>query len=255
MQFDIELIQHEYFCKCIFLKIIAISKWSGYVLFEFNPLVMVHSLSIQYLSRASNVKTSPLTTSMAKNFISLTLWPFEEKCWYSLGFSNSSSCTNLLCWPGPLSPSDILLFSLHIEACDCISDIQNFLHIELLNIMYCLTSSEYLNWYRYNHEANGVKWDSGLTYKAYEATNAMCARGFDHHPGTEAEYGSLWAHSNRCEDVSGGALVTALQNWYSECPLYTGESSWQSSGHFTQMVWRKSTKYGMWAQSCSSPDG
>ena len=99
MQFDIELIQHEYFCKCNFLKIIAISKWSGYVLFEFNPLVMVHSLSIQYLSRASNVKTSPLTTSMAKNFISLTLWPFEEKCWYSLGFSNSSSCTNLLCWP------------------------------------------------------------------------------------------------------------------------------------------------------------
>ena len=32
MQFDIELIQHEYFCKCNFLKIIAISKWSGYVL-------------------------------------------------------------------------------------------------------------------------------------------------------------------------------------------------------------------------------
>merc|ERR1719211_565680 len=114
--------------------------------------------------------------------------------------------------------------------------------------------TKYLNWYRYNHEANGVKWDSGLTYKAYEATNAMCARGFDHHPGTEAEYGSLWAHSNRCEDVSGGALVTALQSWYSECPLYTGESSWQISGHFTQMVWRKSTKYGMWAQSCSSPD-
>ena len=56
MQFDIELIQHEYFCKCNFLKIIAISKWSGYVLFEFNPLVMVHSLSIQCLSRASNVK-------------------------------------------------------------------------------------------------------------------------------------------------------------------------------------------------------
>ena len=161
----------------------------------------------------------------------------------------------LISCAGPLSPSDILLFSLHIEACDCISDIQNFLHIELLNIMYCLTSSEYLNWYRYNHEANGVKWDSGLTYKAYEATNAMCARGFDHHPGTEAEYGSLWAHSNRCEDVSGGALVTALQSWYSECPLYTGESSWQISGHFTQMVWRKSTKYGMWAQSCSSPDG
>ena len=35
----------------IFLKIIAISKWSGYVLFEFNPLVMGHSLSIQYLSK------------------------------------------------------------------------------------------------------------------------------------------------------------------------------------------------------------
>ena len=43
MQFDIELIQHEYFCKCNFLKNIAISKWSGYVLFEFNPLVMVHT--------------------------------------------------------------------------------------------------------------------------------------------------------------------------------------------------------------------
>ena len=93
-----------------FLKMIALSKWSGYVLFLFNPLVMVHSLSIQYLSRASNVKTSPLTTSMAKNFISLILWPFEEKCWYNLGFSNiSSSCTDLLCWP-PLTIKHPLVF-------------------------------------------------------------------------------------------------------------------------------------------------
>ena len=85
-------------------------KWFGYVLFMFNPLVMVHSLSIQYLSRASNVKTSPLTTSMAKNFISLILWPFEEKCWYNLGFSNiSSSCTDLLCWP-PLTIKHPLVF-------------------------------------------------------------------------------------------------------------------------------------------------
>ena len=104
----------------IFLKIIAIGKWSGYVLFEFNPLVMVHSLSIQYLSRASNVKTSPLTTSMAKNFISLThLKRNAGTVWASpIVHPLLISCA------GPLSPSDILLFSLHIEACDCISDIQ-----------------------------------------------------------------------------------------------------------------------------------
>jgi len=134
-----------------------------------------------------------------------------------------------------------------------------FLLLTLALVPNCLAGEEkdvttYLNWYRRAHGAYQVQHDAGLEYAAYEATNAVCTYGFDHHRGTEAEYSSLWADSNDCGTNTDprGSQVAALKSWYAECPKYPGYYT-DGSGHFSHMVWKSSNKYGMWAQTCSIP--
>ena len=94
----------------------------------------------------------------------------------------------------------------------------------------------------------------GLEYKAYQATNAVCDGGYlEHFKGTEAESSSLWLSSAPCDSDQEKSEIEALKTWYSECPDYYGQGFTQSTGHFTQMVWKSCKTYGIWAQTCDRP--
>jgi hypothetical protein len=51
--------------------------------------------------------------------------------------------------------------------------------------------------------------------------------------------------------------LDATKSWYSEIKYYTpqiiNESNWSKTGHYTQMVWRNTTKVGIASVIC--PDG
>merc|ERR1719228_331216 len=111
-----------------------------------------------------------------------------------------------------------------------------------------------LGWYRTAHGGGRIESDAGLVYKAYDATNAICQYGFDHHKGTEAEIGSITYEFGSCDPVEN--QKKALKKFYGECPNYNyqdGGGNFGDYGHFSQVVWKSSTKYGMWAQQCDIP--
>jgi hypothetical protein len=111
--------------------------------------------------------------------------------------------------------------------------------------------STFLNWYRNAHGAGQLT--NTLDRKAYEATQAVCKYGWDHHVGTEAEQASLFASTAACNSDQEASEIEALQEWYSECPDYYGQGFSQSTGHFTHMVWKSCKTYGIWAQTCDVP--
>lgn len=113
--------------------------------------------------------------------------------------------------------------------------------------------TDHLNWYRIKHDAPQFQ-SRSLDYAAYEGTTAICNRGFAHHPGTEAEQGSIYYETGPCDSDYEAAQIKALKNWYSECPDYYGQGWDTNTGHFTQMVWKGAKTYGLWAQTCNIPN-
>ena len=92
--------------KYIFLKVLQLAE--GYVLLELRPFLMVCSLSIQNVSRAARMKSSPNTCSIARNLMSPAQCPFIWKCLY-IFWDVSPLITALRCWP-PLAIKDCVVF-------------------------------------------------------------------------------------------------------------------------------------------------
>jgi len=115
--------------------------------------------------------------------------------------------------------------------------------------------TQHLGWFRIAHGGQTIPSDETLVFKAFEATNAVCKSGLGHHAGTEAEHAALNIHSfNSCVSQRDANLATIKRFYREECPLYRGSvNSNDDNGHFTQIVWQDSTKYGMWAQTCKVP--
>ena len=119
--------------------------------------------------------------------------------------------------------------------------------------------TQHLGWFRLAHGGKTIPSDDQLVAKAKKATQEICQRGFAHHPKTESYDAALnWVSFSPCPDGSNGknTLIETLKKFYRECPDYRGaEFHTNDNGHFTIIVWKGSTKYGMWSQTCDMKNG
>ncbi|XP_020917049.1 Golgi-associated plant pathogenesis-related protein 1 [Exaiptasia diaphana] len=92
------------------------------------------------------------------------------------------------------------------------------------------------------HSAPDLTWDSGLAATATSwAQHLASTGGFSHSTGNYGEniYYSWGTNEGTCEQ--------AVQSWYDEIKDYDYQNPGFSSktGHFTQVVWKSSTKLGV----------
>lgn len=104
-----------------------------------------------------------------------------------------------------------------------------------------------VNTYRARHGARPVKLDRRLTEYAKSRAREVSSheRLREAHRGLDGEYGEnlYWTGSTEPNRLPGSAAVKA---WYDEVSTYdfqAGRFS-HSTGHFTQLVWRGSTRIG-----------
>lgn len=100
---------------------------------------------------------------------------------------------------------------------------------------------------RANHGAPALEWDDGLAQQAQPWADACV---FTHSSFGNGE--NLAAHSN---GWSGDTAIRMTQSWYSEIKdvdWSDPESGLDSAGHFTQLVWKSSTRIGC-AQAWCEP--
>jgi uncharacterized protein YkwD len=115
------------------------------------------------------------------------------------------------------------------------------------------------NTYRANHHAASLTYSEDLNTSAQNWANQMASTGVFQHSGTagvgENIYNS-WA-SDASVDI-GNLGVAAVKSWYDEVNSYdysNPEGSLDSTGHFTQVVWKGSTQVGFGAAQVTGSDG
>jgi len=111
--------------------------------------------------------------------------------------------------------------------------------------------TNYITWYRLAHGAGNVQHTK--EYSAFLATQQVCNSDLQdpHDAGPEAGSSSLHWASGDCEQDQEQSELAALKYWYSECGQYTGPgSNFQSTGHFTHLVDKTITDFGIWSMSC-----
>lgn len=102
------------------------------------------------------------------------------------------------------------------------------------------------NQYRARHGVPGLKWSDAVADSA-AAWSKRCV--FEHE--SQSKYGenlyAVWGATNTTQ-----ALAGAVDSWYSEAKAYNyakpGFS--EKTGHFTQVVWKGSTRVGCSARRC-----
>ncbi|KAK8074448.1 hypothetical protein PG997_009111 [Apiospora hydei] len=119
------------------------------------------------------------------------------------------------------------------------------------------------NQHRSNHSAPEAQWDDRIAGYAAN-TAASCKYAHDMKQG-DADYGqniAMWGLSSGAEKLGDvGAINMAITDmWYNGelnlfLPSYYGEASpdmtnFEKWGHFSQLVWKESTKVGCQAQFC-----
>jgi glioma pathogenesis-related protein 2 len=104
-----------------------------------------------------------------------------------------------------------------------------------------------VNTYRAKHGAPAVVLDQQLTDYAKSRAALMASRGRLDHTGLDPQYGENLYRSSSSAPVVGAA-TGATQGWYSENVHYDYTSGTSKDGgtigHFTQLVWKGSTKIG-----------
>eukprot|EP00775_Hariotina_reticulata_P005868 gene5868-6109_t len=103
------------------------------------------------------------------------------------------------------------------------------------------------NVYRARHQAAALTWDEAMA----SSTAAYAARcTFAHSNGPYGE--NIYMTSQMGN--AAGALLAAVDAWYAEVSKYTNYATGGFSGatgHFTQVVWKGSSKLSCAAQACS----
>jgi len=102
-----------------------------------------------------------------------------------------------------------------------------------------------INSYRAYHQADSASWDEGLASQAQEWVNYLASTGRLEHGGHDGAGQNLYMTSDTSADHSG-VCVAATDGWYSEVDKYDWNNPAFSmeTGHFTQVVWRGSSRVG-----------
>lgn len=89
------------------------------------------------------------------------------------------------------------------------------------------------NGYRLKHQVAALEWSATLAQSAQNFVNT-CPSGH-----SNSGYGENLAFASYTQTPSG-----VVDRWYSEEPSYNYNNPSFSAGHFTQVVWKSTTKVG-----------
>ncbi|RYP77729.1 hypothetical protein DL769_003349 [Monosporascus sp. CRB-8-3] len=119
------------------------------------------------------------------------------------------------------------------------------------------------NVHRANHSSPEVQWDSEIAgYASNTAATCVFAHDMDQGNGNYGQNIAMWATSSGAEDLGeAGAIKMATSDmWYNGefskyLPSYYGQatpdmSNFEAWGHFSQLLWKGSTKLGCAVQFC-----
>ena len=106
--------------------------------------------------------------------------------------------------------------------------------------------TNYINNYRARHQSPPLTWDETIATFAQQWSFYLLSNNLFQHSGS-ALYGENLAYFEGYGNDIITLLKKAIDNWYNEITLYdfTNPGYKQGTGHFTCLVWKSSTKFGM----------
>jgi hypothetical protein len=106
--------------------------------------------------------------------------------------------------------------------------------------------TNYINNYRARHQSPPLTWDETIATFAQQWSFYLLSNNLFQHSGS-ALYGENLAYFEGYGNDIVVLLKKAIDNWYNEITLYnfTNPGYKQGTGHFTCLVWKSSTKFGM----------
>ena len=109
-----------------------------------------------------------------------------------------------------------------------------------------LDLTNYVNAYRAKNQAPPLTWDPTIALYSQNWANYLLANNLFQHSGSSL-YGEnlAWFQGYHLDMIS--MVKTAIDAWYNEISLYNFNSPGfsEATGHFTDLVWVKSTTFGM----------
>ncbi|MBK6285827.1 MAG: SCP-like extracellular [Draconibacterium sp.] len=118
------------------------------------------------------------------------------------------------------------------------------------------TALDFHNKVRADVGVNALTWSPDLAKFAQEWADHLASQGCDmqHRPRT-GEWTQKYGENIFWGKGADYSALDASKSWYSEIEFYThGEissSNWSKTGHYTQMVWKKTSQVGIAVAKCS----
>ena len=108
------------------------------------------------------------------------------------------------------------------------------------------TIASYINTYRAKHQAPAITWDTSIAKFSQQWTYYMSYHNLFQHSGT-ASYGENISYLQGYGTDIITLLKKSIDSWYNENTLYDYNNPGFSkeTGHFTCLVWKSSTAFGM----------
>ena len=106
--------------------------------------------------------------------------------------------------------------------------------------------TEYVNAYRAKHGSPPLEWDDTITQFAQEYSLYLAANSLFQHSNKEG-YGENLAYFQGYPNEMMSLIKKSIDLWYDEIKLYNYNYPGYSpgTGHFTCLIWKSSTKFGM----------
>jgi len=106
------------------------------------------------------------------------------------------------------------------------------------------------NYYRCLHGASALVWDDALHASSLQWAEHLANTGRFHHSGADAGENLAWGSPEY-------SAIDAVKSWYHEVnnynPATAGSTTELPVGHFTQVVWKSSTKIGCASVKTTNP--
>ena len=109
-----------------------------------------------------------------------------------------------------------------------------------------LELSNYINAYRANHNSPPLEWDDTISQFAQEYSLYLVSNNLFQHSNKDG-YGENLAYFQGYPNEMMSLIKKSIDLWYDEIKLYNFNYPGYSpgTGHFTCLVWKSSTKFGM----------
>ena len=106
--------------------------------------------------------------------------------------------------------------------------------------------TDYVNAYRAKHGSPPLEWDDTITQFAQEYSLYLAANSLFQHSNKEG-YGENLAYFQGYPNEMMSLIKKSIDLWYDEIKLYNYNYPGYSpgTGHFTCLIWKSSTKFGM----------